>query len=436
MILDFSDEKNNDEKNIHICKICGETLLLNDFDETEGFGANGAIKKFRLSDELFTDDEETMSFKNIDLINFDDKDNGDNSFFKKILLDFGLHIEDINEAIDIKTFITKNLYQKAGVKLLNKDLLHIIIDSIQKIKKITPFSIYKLKEIRKLKEKGFSEDYIKKLEENGSFKEGYDRFFKIKRSSILAARYLISVQTSVPLLIRQSDSTICTFYSFDGDEGLDYISCIIESMNLVLIRNKTKLLEIMKESIRETYNEFISLPYIKELYFKRKEYDKTIQYRKDKLVYSNENELVENTKEYETYVDSGIIGMKKGESIEDFKKKVIHRIIFLANSLKYIISKVISTSQITDPYVKGGEGSCCSENADTYINYYYYIQTESNYPIFKNIEESNRLYKLSHSFIETGSIHKFIMKNEKHFNGIENTFIMDDVKTTSKEIIQ
>ena len=422
MISEYGDIENVDEKNVHICKVCGEPLALGDFDETEGFGSNGAIKKYRVSGELFEVDETHIDFE-------------DGVDEKAVLLNLGLHIEDIDEAIEIKTFITQNLFPKAGTRVKNMDVLHIVIDAIQKIKKIVPYSIYRAKEIRKLKEKGFSEEYIKKLEENGAMKEGHERYFKIKRSAILAARYLISIQTALPPPMRETGGGgVCTFSSWEGEDGFDYMACIIENLNIVLIKNKTKLFDIMKESIKEVYREFTALPYIREFYEKKKEYEEIVQRKKSKLIYANKTSDSVSDPEYEkaTFKEWNTLPLNgKTKGIAG------NRLTFLAKSLKYQIRKVIAKSQSTDPFIQGGEGSCCSENADTYLHYYYYIQTESDYPILKNMEEANRLYHLwKNSFIETGSIHKLVIFNKDKFNGIDNVFITNDEENTSPSIIQ
>jgi hypothetical protein len=76
------------------------------------------------------------------------------------------------------------------------------------------YSIYKIREIKKLQDKGFSKITIEKIENKNTFKTSYERFYKIKKNSIITSRFLISIQTSIPSIIRSSKTTICSFYSF------------------------------------------------------------------------------------------------------------------------------------------------------------------------------------------------------------------------------
>lgn len=52
---------------------------------------------------------------------------------------------------------------------------------MQKIKNIVPYSIYRIKKIKQLQEKGFSKINIEKIDAKDTFKQDYERYIKIKK---------------------------------------------------------------------------------------------------------------------------------------------------------------------------------------------------------------------------------------------------------------
>ena len=268
MLSIFSDNGES-LSNMHTCKFCGNALLPTNYDETEGFSSSGMIKKSR---EVIVEEKvETKNGEEFDLIDYIDKISlTDNKPFKELLLKYGLSIEDIDEAIKILFFIVKNLFSKSGVSLNNNELINIVIDSMQKIKLIIPYSIYKIREIKKLQDKGFSKIAINKIENKNTFKTSYERYYKIKKNSIITSRFLISIQTSIEPIIRSSKTTICSFYSFDDNEGIDYMTCILTEMDTIILKDKTRSQEIIKIGLLEAYNDFKNMAYIKELFKKKK----------------------------------------------------------------------------------------------------------------------------------------------------------------------
>lgn len=55
---------------------------------------------------------------------------------------------------------------------------------------------------------------IDKIDQRGTFIEGYKRYSKIRKYSIIIARYLLSIQYAIPELPRSSKTSICAFTSF------------------------------------------------------------------------------------------------------------------------------------------------------------------------------------------------------------------------------
>jgi hypothetical protein len=309
MINIYSDNGES-EKNVHTCKYCGTVLMNNDYDETEGFSDSGMIKKSR---EVWAVEKLEKASENIDLLEELKVSDLEDDRFKEILLNYGISIDDIQLAIYISTFVVKNLYSKSGVKLSNISLINIVIDSMQQIKKIIPFREYRNKIIKEHEDKGYSKIEIEKIESKNIFKDGYEKYINIKRSSIISARFLISVQTNIPTLIRSSKSTICAFYSFDGEEGLNYMACILDEMKIVLLKDKTKSLEVLKIKLKDEYNEFITYLPIKELFKAKKIYDIEISKKKSDYLFKNQ---IEEEKE-EKFLDITKYG--KTDDISKYK---------------------------------------------------------------------------------------------------------------------
>ena len=434
MINIFSDDGEY-EKNVHTCKYCGEFLAMNDYDDTEGFNENGMIKKSR---EVWILDpvKKSESLNLVELVKISDMSDID---FKEVLLKSGLSIDDVDEALSISTFIIKNLCAKTGVELPNNELINVIIDSMQKIRNIIPYRIYRITKIKELKEKGFSDANIERVEAKNTFKEGHDRYVKIKKNSIISARFLIAVQTIIPTLSKTSKSSICPFYSFDDKEGIEYLACILDEMKVVFLKDKTKSLEILRVSIEESINDYKQMPHIRQSFIEKRAYDLEIEKKRDSYKFKLNNEInnnliepVEIGSEFSNIVKNS----KDIESIYKLKSILENRLIFLAKNIKKITKNVIEASSLSDPYVGELETSCCTEDADKYLNYYYYIETESSYPVKKNIDESVLIYNFKNYFINIGSIHKFILYDPDRFSGIENAPIIDDEKNSSEYLIK
>ena len=425
--------------NVHTCKVCGDFLLTTEYDDTEGFSSTGMLKKSRdvwIAEKVV----ETNNGENIDLIDYVSTSNLEDKGFRELLLKYGLSIEDVDEAINILVFIVKNLYSKTGVSLPNSELINIIIDSMQKIKVIIPYSIYRIKEIKKLQDKGFSKIDIEKIDEKNTFKTGYDRFFKIKKNSILIARFLISIQTAIPSVVRSSKSTICPFYSFDGDEGINYMTCILSEMNIVLLKDKSKTEEVIKLSIIDSYNDFKNLSYIKELFNKKKLYDITEFKKIDSVIFKNEEEKFEYNNstipEINENFNSLISNAKNIDEVKKLYTMLYSRLNYLAKSIKNIVKKVIASSAISNTYSGLVELSCCTEDADKFLDYYFYIATETDLPINNYITESNIIYNFRKYFVKVGSIHRFILYSPERFDGIYNNIIVDNEINTSEKLIK
>ena len=424
------------EKNIHVCKHCGEYLMNNEYDDTEGFSSSGAIIKSR---EIWKSENVIQNVEQKNILEYIKNSNiditKDEKIFKEFLLKFGLSIDDVDEAVSISTFIIKNLYPKSGVKLSNVELINIIVDSMQKNKSIIPYSLFKVKEIKKYKDKGIS---IQNIDGENRIKASYSQYIKLKKSTIITSRFLISVQTAVPPIKRSSKSSICAFNSFDGNEGLEYITCILEEMEIILSRDKTKMFEILKIALKESYSDFKKLTHIKELFKKKYEYDSEIKKKEGnlKFTFNNSDKAIINVNEINNNYEELLKKSKNIEFVHKYKNELYRRLNYLGSYIKKITRDYIANSPLTDIYSGLLESSCCTEYADNFLNYYFQIELESNIPLKKYIDESKKIFDYTKYFLNLGSIHKFILIDNNKFDGIYNNVIVDDEKNSSENLIK
>ena len=419
-LIELYSDGGESEKNNHTCKICGQFLISNDYDDTEGFDASGKIKKSReiLSTEMDNNTDISDYLMDVDI--------SDLTTVTKLLLDKGVSMNNIEDAKNIILFIDKNLCAQTGIKLSNNQVIMIAIDSIQKINKIITFKVYEKLKKMKIEKKSMKVD---EYAEKGLFEKEYTIYREMKKNSIIISRFLISVQTSIPSIHIHNQISMCPFYSFDNEEGIIYMACVADKLKLVEFKNKTVVFDRFKEDIQKEYNEFLKLIYIKDLFEKKKKYTQSMSKKK----VSQLNKQVDDI--------SRSLNIEEPPTIQfNYKKtkenEILYRHYYLSNQIKKIVSDVIQKANITNTYTQSVELSCCTEIATDFIDFYEEIKARSEYVIQKDIDETYVLFDMLSYYIHYGSIHKVIMYDKNIFTGINNDAIVDDEKNTSSELIK
>jgi len=440
LISIFSDQGESQE-NLHTCKSCGEVLFNNDYDETEGFAASGALimsreiwvkeKALNLSKESI--DEYLESNKVIDCQ--DEK-------FKELLLKNGLNIENLDKAIDLCSFITYTLYPKIGVQLSNGVLINNIIEIIQKIDMIIPFHIYKFKEKNKLLQAGISQKRIETMENKKYFEKKYKIFYEIKKQTIICARLLISIQVNIPNLILKNKTTTCQFNGFNEKDGIDFMACILKEVNSKVAIEKEDILGLYKKSIQEYYNDYKSFHYIKQQFQEKKDYLQSLkkdEIYSEKINYGNKIKIkFDNIPEK---IDINVHNkLKSIKNIDEFKilfKKIKSRSIYVNNEIIDLVNELISKSELSDKLPSLLEKSCCAQDVSTYIDFYQYFQLfDENNKIFELIEESKKLTNiLNETKLINYSYHRFRLYNEDIKVSINNDIVIYDGKNVSQNFM-
>ena len=443
MLSEYSDNGET-EKNIHTCVNCGEALLQNDFDDTEGFSDKGMILRSRFiwNEESIDTEQVEKDLSNISALYEEDEikiDCNDNKF-KEVLLNNGLSIENIDEASGICGFITNNLYPRAGVYFSNKQLITIIIECIQKINEILDYKTFIIKEISRIKKTG---ENIKldtaKMDEIISkkiFEEKYINFKKYRKFCIILARFLITVQTSIPAPKRLSSTSVCPFNSFNGDDGINFMACILKE--LMFVKTKEDTVDILKKNIIEAYDDFKKSIAIRTLFKERKIFDIDVQKKKDyyKYIIENENDEIVEVPKLDKNFKEEIFKSKNVDENQKLITMFFKRYKYVIKKMKQIIRNVISNSNLTEPYVGLPGLSCCLESAEDYTNYYTYIELNSSENILGLIEESNVLFGYSKLLLNYGVFSRIYFENKYKMINIFNNFDVDDVANTDEHIIK
>lgn len=434
MISIYSDQ-GEVELNNHVCKKCGEKLFNNEYDESEGYAASGALiisRETWVKEKSFEVTKQTIDeyLDDIKTLNCDDEK------FKELLLKNGLSIDNLEKAINLCNFIVKTLYPKIGINLPNGVLITNIIEIIQKIDLIIPFQLFKIKEKDKLLKSGISQTRINKMEEKKYFEQKYKIYYEIKKQSIIVSRILISIQVNIPNISIKDKTTNCQFFSFTEKDGIEFFACILKEINQKMSIDKENVLNTYKKFIKEYYDEFKSYHYIRELFKEKKKYILSLKREKKYEKNINENKKL-NFKEIPKKMDDAFKLIDKVKKYDDFiniydNAKI--RNLYVMNEIKEIIKDLISKAPLSDKLGGIIEKSCCSQDVETYIDFFQYFQLfNEETKILDFIEESKYLNKLLNLRLTNYNFHKIKLNSEDKEIKVDNTIVIYDGKNPSEE---
>ncbi len=423
------------------CNHCGKSLQYTDFDIVEGYHSSGAHIVSR--DVLETDDEEKKG--KIEMNQVFDCHGSD---FRKILLEKGFTLDSSGKVLTVCDFVLSSLCQKTGVTITTNELIDIIRDSIQLIQKILPEALYiQARKSYFEKTKGFKEKQIQLMEEKGLFKQSYQEYMKIKWRAIVASRFLITIQTSIPSYTRSAKESICVFSSFDGKEGISYLACIFKELQFVrftgdeLVQSEEKAFE---DAIEMAYRDFMKFVSIQDLFKKKIEYDREL--KKKKVVYLDGDEpkilkrhIYDEVPSISPNFKDLLNKSKTKEEVDVLLNQLMQRMFYVGQQIKLRIQEFIEK----DPYLEKSssflEKYCCLVDLEVYMDYYYYIQksSESVPTIEDYMNEAKELSQYLHLyFLESSSMSRCYLRNEDPYPFVFNPIIVGDEDTITQSIIQ
>ena len=365
---------------IEICKVCGNRLGLKKYDDIDGFDTEGKLKIARqewVEDEVLTDKKDINFYKIYT-----------HEQFSKYILNKGIKHSDTKIAMDI-AIIIKNISMKIGIQFTHQDFLDIILDSFNIIIELPDYKKYRMKEILKLKTKGFSKEKIIKLDENKFFEKTYKKTHLLKKVGIISAKILIYIQIAIPNYKRRKTDIKCVFHTFDSDEGVKYMSCVIDEMKYfedVFDRRDKDKDEKILDAVDFSYKQTLNQMKYKDAIYKKQQY---IQDQEPVIIENKKSEF----KRTNIIIQNDFNTKLKSSSGDEMKKLISNYHIYSKNiseNIVNIIEKYIHSSIKIEPTI---ETSCCEYKVGD-NNITYYSDVSKNYSnIMKLIEETKRLMK-------------------------------------------
>ncbi len=413
----FGDE-GEASSDVQTCRNCGKVLGTHKVDDVEGYTEAG--QQIRSRDVWIEDEEEKAPQTVAELETYDPKVkylDCDSKEFRKIFLEKDFKPDDIQHAKDICTFVQKNMCSKTGILLNEYDTISIIIDSLEKIRNIPNYKDYTQREAKLLMStKGFKPEMIKRMFEEDVFLKNYEIYQRIQYASIIASRFLISVQTAVPDYQFSTKLSPCAFTSFEGIDGIQYISCLLLEMGtLPSTGSKDEMMKSYMEYVNNNFMEFKKSTAINQLYMKKREYKMELSKKVAKfntsmiedfsIIYENKGPLPDNF----------IKNVLSGKDIEKNYKMWKERINYLNQELRKIYMSVYNQTELRDVNPESGAGisiiekACCDEYLNEYMGFIYYVESKSGNVSFGGmINEVRDLYKLRNLFHQRGTYSRTI----------------------------
>ena len=367
------------------CKYCGNLLGNKDYDAVE-FNKNGKLKNPR--QEWDTNDDEIKYITSHSIINYY-KDIGTEKF-KNMIVENGIKYSDIKIVENIANVI-KDISIKIGIELRSGDFLDCIMDSYSNIIELLSFEKFKIKELLHLKTKGFDKEKIIQMDEAEYFKKLYIKTTKLKKISFIIGRILLSIQVAIPNYKRRTTLVKCVFNTFDGEEGFDYMACVVDSMKflegLFDKREFDEKIEKIRRSIIYCYRIYTNQPKLKKSIFLKKRH-------------IEDNEIKEeiipvHTKEYSSVsikLPNNYVKMLKDSKDAEIRKLMSDYYVYTTNMSEHII-------HIVDEYHKNNFKSKINMEMGSFIepinhsSTYYTPIVRYKPEIQELMKESNKLDK-------------------------------------------
>ncbi len=427
LIQDMMDEYGDQGEasgDVQTCTHCGRYLGNFKFDDVEGYTENGQMIRSR---DVWEKDEEEMAPQTVEeveeLYNPMAKTlSCESPEFRKIFLEKGLPEDDIQYLKNICIFLQKNLCDKVGIQLNEYDTIDIITDSLRKIRSLLSLLDFTRKEAQTLiSTKRISTIRIQQMIKDGDFERNYELYKDVQFSSVIAARFLIAIQTAIPEYKYSTKNSPCPFSSFYGLDGIQFVSCLLREMKNIG-GSKNEQMEKYMNTIGENYDDFKKMTGISQKFIKKRDYKTEM----DKRFSDFNTSLISNISIVYDEVpplNDNFIELVKKSNHTDFQKyylQWIHRIHYLNQELRKIYMTTYNSDvQYRDVNPESSVGvsivekACCDSYLDNYADFIQFIQEKNPDSLFTSmIVEIKSLYSLSYLFQRYGNYHRTITKGE------------------------
>jgi len=203
-----------DDNGFSYCKICGNKIY--DVDHSL-FSAYGYIP----SDDIVEDFQNKIKF-NFARLNEVDVNCATDDFFR-LLKEKG-QIEFNEKQIKrakMSCDMLRNILKNIGLLIKMNDMLDIILDSLDLISSSRIINTYDM----------FKDKILSKYPDRKDIRPQYEHHVNFGIACIIGIRLLIAIQTKTPSYVF-SQTKKCDFKSFNGDDGIKYMSCVLGKMNI------------------------------------------------------------------------------------------------------------------------------------------------------------------------------------------------------------
>jgi len=382
------------------CKICGSYLAPVPYDDSPGFDDNGI--PIILRDEWVDEDKTLM----LALTKQSEKVLCKSKTYRTELINKGFDLDQIENGIKICEILQSITY-KIGIQLLKTDFINVVADILEQWTLLPTYPVFRKKSVLLSRSKGLSQDKILKMDEIGIFKVSYTKFIILKKYALIVSRLLISIQTSVPPYQRNRPVTACTFGSWQGKYGVEYLACVLQEMKVLVFKDKDdkqrniSLEDTFDEIFKSlrTYNEKVT---IKKLYGKRAVFDKSQPGRSEKKI-----DTSYTPKEVSPVVTNFEKKVLSNDDVQTLHNELYARMQYLSYSIKSLIKDATYQEMPVGPLTIQ-ENSCCIDSIEGY-KYSNFINRASEDKLKQLMQEALDINKYFNFFINNGSMTKIYL---------------------------
>lgn len=405
MLVEFGD----DGKSIagqQTCKVCGAYLSEVAFDTSPSFNEFGVPVITR---EQWVEESKTV---HLAMMKDSEKIVCKSQSYRGDLMAKGFNMDQVETGIKICETL-QSISNKIGIKLLKSDFMDTVGDILEQFLVLPPYPVFRKKSVLASITKGVSKEKVQKMDEMGIFKSAYSKFITLKKYSIIASRLLITIQTAVPPYQRKRPITACTFSSWSGKYGVEYLSCILIEMKVMMYKDKDDKMKsiLMGEVIDEIFKSlrlFQDNVRIKKMFSKRFIYDKSLPVVQSNKVIDKE---VIKPMEVEALPNDFIKKMLSNDNVKELREQLYGRSSYLGYLIKSLIKEATSGEEMIMP-MNIQENACCLEGIDGY-KYGNFINAKTGDRLRDVMKETWEISPYHQYFVWKGMITKMFVNPKR-----------------------
>lgn len=403
-MLDKFGDRGLASHGVQTCRVCGYSLEFVNYDEAEGLDKSGNIVKRttiwipdqhrqeRSLEEVLSEQAKKIkdnytSYRKVDCVGLE---------FRREMLNLGIRPKQLKDSVFICGRIL-TLTDKMALVFKYNDLLQVIVDVIRYYDNYIP-DLNKFVQLERLKaqKEGKTVDIDR-------VRQMYPVFSSPFRIGAIVSRLLITLQTAIPPYRHGKMITGCSFAGFDGENGINFMSCLVKETGMMdvklEIKGKTSMasfnLDNIKEKITMIHDKFrAEFSNIKELYGQHDAYLKEKSTTAAEISLADEKTFLPGrfTDVEDMVLDKFVKELKtatanKPKIIEDLRNDIKEYMANISLDISEMMQQYIESQQTVFPVIPVfPENSCCMASIDNYQNYNLPIDEMTTGELNKAIE--------------------------------------------------